>query len=340
MKTILLNLIAAGLVIISFVSMAQPTLTATGINAVIGETYTYTSNTNSTISPGNAGANQTWDLSAMTGTPAGQTTVVTPSSTTYGSSFPNANVAMSTPSQGVTYYKTSSTALQNYGMTVSGVVIPFSNPEDFLHFPFSYNNTYTDTWAGQFQNVGSTFYRRGTTTVTADGYGTLITPIGTYTNVMRVHFVQDYQDSVYSGAPYIFTYYNDEYLWYKNGVHYQLAAVYTFTTSQSGTSHGSSYVSSSVGVEDVSGIIHSSSIFPNPATDKVTLNFTLTENKNVDIQLFNSIGQQEMISQNANCFQGENTLQLDVSILPEGIYFVKISLNGNVAATKRFLITK
>jgi hypothetical protein len=38
--------------------------------------------------------------------------------------------------------------------------------------------------------------------------------------------------------------------------------------------------------------------------------------------------------------QGLNNIQLDVATLPEGIYFAQIVLEGNIAATKRFVVSK
>lgn len=321
------------------VALAQPTLTATGINPVIGESFTL--NTSPFVSAGSAGASQTWDLSTMSGTSAGASSMVTPSSTANASSFPSSNVAWSNTTAGtVNYYKTTSTSLQTFGVVSGSTVIPYSNSEDILHFPFAYTNTYSDAWAGQFVSSGYTFYRTGTTTVTADGYGTLITPVTTYTNVMRVHFVEVYKDSAYVGVPYVITYNNDEYMWYRNGIHVQVAAVYTLTSSASASPYtGGTYVTGTVGINE-NDQLSSSSIFPNPASDQVTVDFTLTESKMVSVQIFNSIGQREDISQSGNGMQGENTMQLDVSTLSKGIYFAQIMLDGNVAATKRFVVTK
>jgi hypothetical protein len=337
MKKKLLLLISGSLMLTCSVSIAQPTLTAAGINSVIGESFTFYNT--SYISPGNSGANQTWDLSTMSGTSGGLTTAVAPSSTTNGSSFPNANVAWSS-STGVSYLKTSATALQNYGTSSSATVMAYTNPEDFLHFPFTYNNTFSDTWATQFLSGGYTFYRGGTTTVTADGYGTLITPSGTYTSILRVHYVQVYQDSAYLGTPYIITYNNDEYMWYKDGTHVQIATVYTLTTSSGGPYTGGSYVTGSTGIDDLSDLISSTNLFPNPASNKVTVSYTLTENQKVDIRLFNTLGQQAELSQITDGIQGVNTTQLDIANLPDGIYFAQIVLNGNVVANKRFVIAK
>jgi len=53
----LLNLMAGSLVLICSVSIVQPTLTATGSNPIVGDSYTLFNG--NYVSQGNSGANQT-----------------------------------------------------------------------------------------------------------------------------------------------------------------------------------------------------------------------------------------------------------------------------------------
>lgn len=340
MTKTLLNLFTGSLLLTCSVSIAQPTLSGTGTNPVIGESTTYTGT--SYFSAGPSGASQTWNFATYTGTPSTPSNVVTVGSTPSGSSFPSANIAINTGGGApYSYQKTSATAYQNYGnVASSGVVMSYSNPEDYLRFPFTYLNTYIDPWATTFVNAGYTFYRTGTTTITADGYGTLITAAGTFTNVTRVHMVQDYQDSAYFGTPYVITYLNDEYFWYVNGTHAALAATFDFTSSAGSPVQGSFFLGTAVGIDDINASLSNVNLFPNPATDHLTVDFTLTENKAVQVQVFNAIGQEMEISQYGDGMTGSNTIRLNVTDLPEGIYYAQIMLDGNIAATKRFVIAK
>jgi hypothetical protein len=318
----LLFLMSGCLTLMYSALFAQPILTATGTNPVIGESFTM--NVSPYVNPGNSGTNQTWDLSSMSGT-GGLTTVVTPASTTNGASFPASNIAWSNSSNPyISYFKTSSTALQNYG-TFSSTIMSYSNPEDMLHFPFSYTNTFSDTWATQFVSGGYTFYRKGTTTVTADGYGTLITPSTSYTNVMRVHFVQVYQDSSFTGTPYIITYNNNEYMWYKEGAHVQIATVYTLTSSAGGPYTGATYVSGDVGINNLTDIISAFNLFPNPTSDFINIE---TQQKS-EIEILNIAGQL-IKSITAN----ENTTSMDISDFAKGMYFVKVKTEKGIAVKK------
>lgn len=338
MKQILL--FCSSMLIIGFALKAQPTLTATGINAGIGETFVLNSFTTQ-VNPGSSGTNQTWDFSSLTGTPA-TSIVVLPSSTPNGSYFPNANTAWSTPGVGYSYMKTSSTAWQNCGFSpeLSPVILSYSDLEDMLRFPFTYNNSYTDTWATQFVSAGYTYYRTGTTTVTADGYGTIIIPGGTYTNVLRVHFLQEYQDSTYISIPYIINYTNDEYIWYKDGYHCQLAAIYTLTSSMSSTSYGGNYPTLSSDVNEIYNPISFLTVFPNPATDNITLNFILQQSGELEIIVSDITGRQTSVLHTQAAIIGENSINMDLSVLSSGIYIVNIRLQGINIANKQISIVK
>ncbi len=319
------------------IKSAQPTITASGVNPVIGDNLPM--NTSNYVAPGNSGSSQTWDLSTMASSVATTYTAVATSSTPNGSSFPNSNIALSSGGGNYSYYKTSSSSFQNYGFYSGTTVMSYSNPEDFLRFPCTYNSTYSDTWAVTFVNT-FTFYRTGSTTVTADGYGTLTTPAGTFSNVMRVHFVQNYQDSAYipSYGTYLETYNNDEYMWYLNGNHFPIALVYTLTYS-TGTSQGGSYMSNVVGVNEPS-VLNSFTVFPNPVSSDLHFDINLKENQNIEIQLFNEIGSLVATPVSANANSGRNEYNVQVGDLTEGIYFARIILDGTLTSTRRFSVSR
>ena len=318
------------------VSIAQPTLTGNGINPVIGESFSVVTSTY--VDPGNSGANQTWDLSSMQNSGINTVSYISPSTTAVSGSFPNSNVASSsTQGVGNAFYKTSATVFQNCGVYNGTVVMSYSDPEDLLRFPCNYNNTYVDTWKTQFMSGGYTFHRRGASTVTADGYGTLITPNGTYTNVIRIHFEQNYLDSsVIGGNLSIQTYSNDEYFWYKEGTHTQLAYVYTLTYP-GGVSQNGFYAAGSVGISEDPTIVSTTNIYPNPSSDKINLDFYLMNNQRIDIRVINITGEIMDIGKTMNGYQGQNNVSIDASDLPEGIYFTQILINGEAVATKRFV---
>lgn len=312
-----------------FSTLKAQTLTAAGSVPIVGENYNRVI-TNS-FSQGSGGTGQTWDISTLTGSSTGAT-VVTTGSTPNGSNHPLTNIAFYDGSN-YTYYKTSSTAYQLYGIEAS-VTISYSNPEDFMRYPFSYSNTYTDTWAATFTS-GIFFNRKGSTTVTADGSGTLITPNGTITNVIRVHSVQTYSDSAdLSGTPYIITYNNDQYFWYKEGIHFPLASTYNFTSSSSAPTSGGFYTNLSVGIKENLLLSNDILITPNPVTEKAIITFSLKKSSNVSLSILNTIGEEVGSRYTYQNLMGRQSLTLDLDNLSKGIYFVKIQAEGEIATEK------
>lgn len=317
--------------------LAQPTLTATGINPVVGNVLTVVSGTTA-VSPGSAGANQTWNLSGITGS-SGSYTVITSSSTPNGSMFPGATLSNS-GSGAYPYYNTTSSAYQFYG-TYGSTAQYYSNPEDYLHYPCTYNMTFTDAFVCTY-STSTMMYRNGTTTVTADGWGTLTTPAGTFSNVMRLHTQSTYMDtgSIMS-FPITAGMTTDLYAWYLNGNHAALASTATYTMDNSGsisTFSLSSYLTNVVvGVsENISGE-QALKLFPNPTSDNINIQIESGANANTVVKVTNMLGDEISVMEINNTTANNN---LDVSDLDEGIYFIRVYSEGTLVNTRRFVIAR
>lgn len=340
MKKNLLKTLAA-LTICSSASIAQPTLTATGINPVVGDSYILKQG--NFVSPGSAGANQTWNLSTLVSTSTASYTSANPSSTPYAASFTNSNFCMNEATNGVYVYgKTSTTAWQNTGAYGGGVLFAYSNPEDFLHYPFNMGNTFTDPWAVDFVSGGMNFARTGTTSVTYDGYGTLTLPNGTFSNVVRVHFYQSFQDVyTFASTTNTITYTNDEYMWYLNGNHQTIAAVYTSanSTAPGQTQQSGFYVNSIVSsVNEYDNVSSNIISFPNPASDEINFNF-INNVEIKEIQIYDITGKL-MLTEKINFLELDNGINIKLNDFSNGIYLVKfISVDGSVG-TKKITIKK
>lgn len=337
MKKNLLKTLAA-ITLCSSAAIAQPTLTAIGINPVVGDLYTLKQC--NFVNPGSAGANQTWNLSGMVATSTASYTSSSPSSTPYASSFTNSNFSMNF--SGVyTFGNTSSTVWQNTGAYGNNVMFAYSNPEDYLHYPFNMGNTFTDTWAVNFTSNTIPFARTGTTTVTYDGYGTLTLPNGTFSNAVRVHFYQSFQDVyTYASVTNTITYTNDEYMWYLNGNHQTIAAVYTSSNSTSpGTQQNGFYVNNIVSsVNDYDNVSSNIISYPNPAAEEINFDF-LNSTEIKEIQFYDLTGKQILVEK-INTNEMGNTIKVKLNQFTAGIYLVKfISTDGSVG-TKKITIEK
>jgi hypothetical protein len=75
-------------------------------------------------------------------------------------------------------------------------------------------------------------------------------------------------------------------------------------------------------------------VFPNPAHDVCNIQIELNKAQNIEMKMFNSVGQQVWIKSNSDFKQG--TELVDVSKLSVGVYMVQVHVNGSLQ-TVRFL---
>lgn len=310
---------------------AQPTLTGANINPTVGESFLV--HTIPYTAPGNAGANVTWNFSSVAST--GTTTLgyVSPSSTPFGSNFPNATVALSVGSGAYDYYSGTSTAYSREGSSNSSTYIPYSDPEKLLSYPVTFNSTSTDNLYSSYTSNSIPLTRSGTTTSTADGYGTLILPYGTLTDVMRVKIVQDYQD--YYQSTQFYDYQVTIYVWYKAGIHYPVFSLTSMSVNGGApTEYGSYLDASAVGVGlNESAIAQSLTVFPNPSSDLVNVNLNLASSSDLNISVINMLGEAVIISATEKT-SGIVNKSIDVSALPAGIYLIQLQAGESTITRK------
>ena len=268
-----------------------------------------------TVAPGSGGAGVTWNLSGLTPVPEGLITVVTPSSSPYFSTFPTATFcARLSPSGGgaaYIYERLSPTKWEQLANNYSGPGTGTDytpNPESAVEFPMSYLNSFVDT----FQKVGG---GPNTVTITYDGYGTLITPFATYTNVVRIY-------KYWGPGDY-------DYNWYVTSPYLDIVAsfdmqsnAYTLVKTNSTTS-----IKENTSAESVS-------LFPNPLKDKATLTIDAPGGLNNASLILTDISGKVLkeIGISNTCTE----LQKDA--LEAGLYFYQVFNNGTRIANGKLII--
>lgn len=162
---------------------AQPALEHANVD-LIGKSFAIHVVTDpGTSDPSPDGANVTWDFSSATlQMNAGTCEFVDPATTPDGSSYPAANVAQvitSIAGTTYTYLALSSSLLEMLAEGIGGVdEIDYTDPKTVLEFPYAYTNSFTDDFAYGGNNYS--------VTRTYSGYGTVILPTGTYTDVVKM----------------------------------------------------------------------------------------------------------------------------------------------------------
>lgn len=87
-------------------------------------------------------------------------------------------------------------------------------------------------------------------------------------------------------------------------------------------------------IEEKFGLV----IYPNPVSDKLTVQYFASSNSDVNCTIYNSIGQR-VITMNEASVEGENKLTVNTSALKNGIYIVEMMQDGE-RSIQRFVVEK
>lgn len=174
--------------------LAQPTLTTGQYGMVPGDVFSFAAC--APVPPGGSGPDQTWSFDNVVSNTPSDNTFVDPVSTAGAAYFPTATVT-NQPSgiSGGQYLASSATEELDLGYfaPVNNVMV-CTDPRTIITYPFTYGSTFTDSFVCSETGSFSDRVRTGTTTVTADGYGTLELPYGTFNDCLRIHVVTSYTD--------------------------------------------------------------------------------------------------------------------------------------------------
>lgn len=330
------------LILLSSVLSAQP---------VIDSTDMYTANTSYiskkihyypfTIDLNNTGANSIWDFTNITFQDEFYTTYLDPKGTAGYFNFTESDLCKKTTSSSAsgtsnsyTYLKTTSNSLSNEGTfrSIHNVII-YAPSIDIYRFPLTFNSSFTQPMQGTlYQNSGSVGYiytRSGSQTVVCDGYGTLITPLGTYENVLRVKTQQIYTDSCFfNGYSIVNDYDRTIYNWVS--AQNKGAALLTISTDFD------PYINSllPVGIEETSEELDFI-FFPNPAKSQLFIQLPTSNSENLTAEIFSITGQ---LIKTINIDNQQSMLvNLDLNDIESGMYLLRLS-DQKSSGIKRFVV--
>lgn len=321
---------------------SQPTITSANI-FVIGDVLTAQGSDTSAVE-GPAGINQVWNFSSIPAVGAAmQTEVVTPSSTPYGASFPTANISTQdmTGQDAYAYLKTTSTDMQLVGFAAGGDEYPLADFQTEFVYPFTYNTMFIDNSSGNWVINTVPIDRDAVNTFHADAYGTLQLPSGTFTDVLRVKYVQEVTDvsTIYQTTITTVTVITS-YSWYKSGIKDPLMSInYTDVTVFGYTQHGKgvSYYPGTVSTNDLQPAVVALNCFPNPAKDHATLSFTMDEAGDATISIINIAGQQVKSFEEKSFSAEKHAEELNLNDLADGVYFIRLEMMNRKTATIRLI---
>jgi hypothetical protein len=314
-RTITCSLLSALIVLQAGFLLAQPVLVNTMTPFPVGYTDSGYSAA-ATIAPGSGGAGVTWNYSTLTPIVGGVIQIVDPSTTPYFSTFPTATFCAKlmpvTGGSAYVYERVSSAKWEQLANNYAGVGTGDDytpNPESQIRFPMSYLDSFVDTFQ---KTTGGP----NTVTITYDGYGTLITPFATYTNVVRI--------KKYWGPG------DFDYNWYQTSPNIGIIANF----DASGNKYGFFRPPTSEKVSLPNGNVTAATIFPNPAASSFMLLLTgmpdLTHTIFMITDVAGKVVRQIPVT-------GEQT-SVQCDRMPAGLYFYTVYNNGTRVANGKLVI--
>ncbi|GAB0156909.1 hypothetical protein CHRYSEOSP005_21760 [Chryseobacterium sp. Alg-005] len=303
---------------------AQSTVTRAGLDRVNVTMNVNHANVTNALSPGPSGANITWDFSSYTPMQTISISMYSCPGQTNCFRFPAANrMSKLVGSENYDYNlftDMDASVLGNYS-NPGDATMTYTDPLIQYKFPVSYLQEFTDTY--QFSTGTGT--ESGTQTFKVDGYGTVITPTGTFTNCLRIKRVRN-GTQTFPGSPPM-SYVNESYQWVNESVGIILSVAFnTFTINGTTTTQPSLayYTTSSLSTADLDHVENPISVYPNPSSDLITL-----QSKD-DIKKMNLTNAEGKL-----VLKTSHSKTLNISGLPNGVYLLQGELKNGKIITKK-----
>jgi hypothetical protein len=287
---------------------------------------------------GVTGSGVTWDYTTLGGY-AGEfrdVEVVAAAATTFAADFPTSVSAIKVGTNLTSYYSSTATERSSQGFVFSepslgDVIAQFSaNEEIVATYPFAFGNSVNDAFSGDIDYLATL-----STTATGNGYasvdgeGTLNLPNGvSLANVLRYKLIDTSWATITLPIPLgNMEFIRTQYEYYDHTVSNLPVFIHsTIKVQNAGAPAPISEQSLVLSMYEPGYLSTSSldevefSVYPNPATETVTISGNLGDN--AQAVLFDQSGR-ELISSSVS-----NGSTINISALENGVYFVRIQDNG------------
>ncbi len=296
------------------------------------------------IMPGNAGANQSWDFSALVAHNHDTLSFVDPATTPYDANISGDNTAVYMANDDIWAYFNKNTAdLQVMGFvgdifgTGAVTTVQFNPSETLIKFPANYQDVLVDTSSLELIidtiKVVQTTYK----TVDIDAWGSIVIPLGTYDalrfNITKIEnqdiyldvfgnwvLIQSQVDTVYS------------YEWWSNDVNIGLPLVSFDWNVDSMAIDGdvefAEFVNN-VSAQNINNFSENVSVFPNPVQDVLHISGDV-----VSVEIININGEKIYSME----FVDTNNKTIDMGNNPKGIYLLRLKTKDNKIITKKLIL--
>ena len=325
-------------------SAQGPVLNGPDVNPQPGETFRYLvwdSATTNLYPIGGNGGGLTWDYSGATQSDTVDLESYSPSINANASYFPNADVLIKLVGNttAVDFFEANASHWAWAGNSGFGDnVLVFNDVEEFLRFPMSFGTNYTDTFSAHELNTvtGDTVgTRTGTLSVDANTYGTLILPYGTFNDVLRVSYEEDFTDLDSSG---ITTTLNSEfYFYYVEGYHQPIMMRYEFFFLGVLVQYSRMLSAQTVAAHEPLLDQTSFFMYPNPTSEQVNLRYVMENAGEVSLRVVDLQGKVVHAENHGKQTTGPHELSVDLNAVPAGLYMLQLQA-GESKAIRRLQV--
>lgn len=323
MKKVLLFVIASTTVL-----SAQTTITKAFNDPIIGETINNV-NVNGTVDNSATGNNVTFVNSSLTQGSASTTTYSAPTASEI-STFPGTTIKM-TGNGSTVYYKQTATKLEITGLVTPDATLNFStNNGTFITYPAAFGYSESDTAAGTFSATAGSGNFSGTINITGDAQGTLLIGAKTYTNVLRIKSVQNFNLTVFGFS--VGTIVNTSYAYYDSAHKFPLLSTTNAVITVQGTPQTTNLAQAlNETFLSTSDFVRKDAfkIYPNPAQDFIEFKGDLSKYSQANIYSLDG-----KLIKTSDLKSGK----VQVSELPPSSYFIEVS--GNKAQPENIKFIK
>jgi len=237
------------------------------------------------------------------------------------------------------------------GYTFNSAPIPFFyTQQDVIYkFPMNYGNMDTSNFQFGLPIPSLAYYgQTGTRQNNVNGWGDITTPFGTFQALLITSKI-DIIDTVYVDALGFGFNINRptkyEYKWLANG---KKIPVLQIDANQIG---GNLVISNvqfldslrsnvpHIGINENNLSISNIELYPNPSSSQLTISYTLLTTETVNISIVDVLGKEVVNVFNQKQLQGEYNMQIDISTIDAGLYFIQLNTKNSIQS-KKIIITK
>lgn len=292
-------------------------------------------NITNNVEPGDNGANIVWDFSNLEYNSAFTSFMYGSNETEKASSIPEANSVLEEFGN-LFYFKVSDGIIEQYGtVTKNNTITKFDKPFVKMVFPFNYGDTYSGDFSGTIE--GNNDYKAtfiGTYLLEADAYGTLLLPNNVIVNnTVRIKTVKE---QCYNGKKCNCK--TISYKWYAQDIRYPVLTIIQSSSSNGTKTFRTAYYSKVETIEPekseklLNSEFISANVYPNPFDGEFTIDYTLLQESNVVIEIYDNTGKRVVLKSKNLQKPGSYTETITKDIIGEqlGIYHLRINAGNQI----------